>query len=73
MASQEGHDGDDMHDVVMREMRSKENARFLRRMPAFKLPDDLPRRLSGLLEDLERAERGAARSQAGGAATGAQR
>jgi hypothetical protein len=71
MASREGQNGDDLHNVVMREMRSKENARFLRRLPTFKLPDGLPQRLTALLDDLERVEHGSARQGAYGTASGA--
>ncbi len=74
MASREGHDGDDMPRIMMRELHSKENARFLRRMPAFRLPEGLPRRLTSLLDDLDRVEHGHPASRGPGAygAAGAQ-
>ncbi|MFN3546736.1 MAG: hypothetical protein ACK4U0_04535 [Mesorhizobium sp.] len=68
MASGESHDKDDNRKVVLRELRSKENARFLRGIPAFKLEDALPSRLRALLDDLSRAEND---RQAGGDQSGA--
>ena len=68
MASGESHDKDDSQNVVLREMRSKENARFLHGISAFKLEDALPGGLKALLDDLSRAENG---RQAGGDQSGA--
>jgi hypothetical protein len=77
MASQESHSEDDTERVIRREMRSKENARFLRSMPTFKLDEALPKRLASLMDDLRRAEGsrrvGGNQSGALGAASGPQR
>jgi hypothetical protein len=77
MASGESHDKDDNHRVVLREMRSKENARFLHRFPAFKIDEALPDRFVSLLDELSRAEDGQRvggnLSGALGAASGPQR
>lgn len=77
MASGESHDKDDNRKVVLRELRSKENARFLGGIPTFKLETSLPDRLRALLDDLSRAENdrqaGGDQSGALGAASGPQR
>ncbi len=77
MASPKSHDGESAETAVRREIRSTENARFLRAMPNFKLDDVLPQRLASLLADLSRAENGrqAGVDQSGalGAASGPQR
>jgi hypothetical protein len=77
MASGESHDKDDNRRVVLRELHSKENARFLRGIPTFKLEESLPDRPRALLDDLScvENERQAGGDQSGalGAASGPQR
>ncbi len=77
MASQKSHGKDDTDKVVLGELHSRENARFLRAMPTFKLDEVLPHRLASLLDELRRAEdkkrAGADQSGALGAASGPQR
>jgi hypothetical protein len=77
MASRESHKEDDTERVIRREMRSKENARFLRSIPTFRLDEALPTRLASLMDDLRRAEGGRRvggdQSGALGAASGPQR
>jgi hypothetical protein len=77
MASQKSHGKDATGKVILGELHSRENARFLRSMPAFKLDEALPLRLAGLLDDLRRAEDtqrvGGDQSGALGAASGPQR
>jgi hypothetical protein len=77
MASRKSGGEDDTERVVRRELRSKENSRFLRAMPAFQLDASLPPRLASLLEDLSRAETdqraGGNQSGALGATSGPQR
>lgn len=77
MASPKSHGEEEAEKAVRREIRSKDNARFLRSMPTFKHDDVLPQRLASLLADLSRAESGrqAGVDQSGalGAASGPQR
>ncbi|MBS4020200.1 MAG: hypothetical protein KGZ68_18410 [Dechloromonas sp.] len=77
MASRANRNEDDTEGVIRRELHSKENARFLRSMPAFRLDETLPGRLASLMDELRHAERGgwAGGNQSGalGAASGPQR
>lgn len=58
MVSRESRSEEDPGMVIRREMRSKENARFLRSMPSFRLDEALPARLASLMDDLRQAESG---------------
>ena len=77
MALGESHGKHDDRKIVLRELRSKENARFLLGIPTFKLEESLPDRLRALLDDLSRVENdrqaGGDQSGALGAASGPQR
>ncbi len=57
MASRESHDKEEAARLLTRELRSKQNARFLRGLPAFQLRDGLPDKMQGLLDQLEQTER----------------
>ena len=66
MASAESHGQEENSRSLMRELRTKQNARFLQKMPAFQLHAELPDRMQSLLDQLEREERkGSGANQAG--------
>ena len=76
MASGESHDQDENSRNLMRELRSRQNARFLQNLPPFRLGEGLPEKMQGLLERLDQVERtrgGGNQAGALGAAHGPER
>lgn len=57
MASGDSRGQEDQSRLLARELRSKQNARFLHRMPPFKLDEELPDSMQSLLDRLEQSER----------------
>lgn len=51
----------DTAQLLRRQFRLTENARFLRRMPAFSASEEIPTHLNELVRQLERSERRARR------------
>lgn len=56
MVSRKSRTEEDPGMVIRRELRSKENARFLRSMPSFRLDETLPTRFVALMDDLRQIE-----------------
>lgn len=70
MAPREEADREETSRLLMRELRSAQNTRFLRAMPGFRVDGDTPDRFAMLLERMERQESGGA-GGSGGASFGA--
>lgn len=66
MRTEESEDRKGSGRLLLRELRSPHNARYLRALPPFRLDDGVPDMLGNLLEQLEEAEtRGGAQGDVG--------